>query len=214
MYAEKKQWIDISWPLSPTMTAYKDRRVVQILPTKFFEIDAARESLMTLSSHTGTHIDAPAHFLRDGATAETISLHALIGTCVVLDMTACTSCIARSDLEQHAAVMTEGARILLKTRNSLRAPHDPFDVSFIYLAADAAAYVRDKNVALIGIDYLGIERQQPGHPTHRTLLQQGIVIVEGLRLGAIEQGSYELICLPLLLPGLDGAPARAVIRKV
>lgn len=195
------------------MTAYKDRSVVCITPTKLFERDAVRESLITLGSHTGTHIDAPAHFIVDGVTTQDISLDALMGACTVIDMTHCVDVITREDLVVVADKLQSDTRILFKTRNSAHSATDAFDAHFVYIDKEAALYLAQCKLKAIGFDYLGIERNQPGHETHIALLNAGIVIIEGLRLGYVSPGDYVLYCLPLALVGSDGAPARAILGR-
>ncbi|MBS1987086.1 cyclase family protein [Candidatus Dependentiae bacterium] len=206
-------YIDISWPISAAMTAYKDRSVVCITPTKLFERDAVRESLITLGSHTGTHIDAPAHFIADGVTTDDISLDALVGPCTVIDMAYGFDVITREHLIAVADQLQPDTRILFKTRNSVRSATDLFDAHFVYIDKEAALYLAQCKLKAVGIDYLGIERDQPGHETHITLLNAGVVIIEGLRLGHVSPGDYFLHCLPLALVGSDGAPARAILSR-
>lgn len=203
--------IDISWPISLDTTAYKDRKVINFSYPKIFEKDHVRESLITLGSHSGTHIDAPSHFLADGVSIHQMSLDATCGKCVVLDCTNITETITDTDLKRHS--IEQGARILLKTRNSALDATAPFDYSFIYLAASGADYLASKKIKAVGIDYLGIERQQPNHETHELLMRAGITIIEGLRLARVEAGSYMLWCLPLNIQGLEAAPARAILQK-
>lgn len=206
-------YIDISWPITPTMTAYKDRSVVRIEHTKTFECDGARESQLVLGAHTGTHIDAPAHFMRDGKTIDQQALTATIGPCVVLDMMHCTAAITADDLVPHQATLRSGEIVLFKTRNSLYAATDPFNAAFIYVAADAAQWLVAHNIKAVGIDYLGIERNQPAHETHTTFMQAGVTIIEGLRLAHVTPGEYFLWCLPLAVVGAEAAPARAVLLQ-
>lgn len=201
--------IDISWPISTATTGYKDAGMVRIQETKTFNKDGARESLIQLSAHTGTHIDAPAHFLRDGATIDELSLHTVIGTCQVLDMTVASDCISADHLRDTQ--IKSGDIILFKTANSLQNPTEKFSPHFIYVHISAAEYLAEKKVKAVGIDYLGIERSQPGHPTHITLMKAGITIIEGLRLGHVSPGRYEFVALPLLVIGTEAAPARAVL---
>jgi arylformamidase len=208
----KSAYIDISWTITNDMTAYKDRHIVRITPTKEFAQDKARESLITLGSHTGTHIDAPSHFIEHGVTIDQIFFTHLIGPCHVIDLSTCHNQISAHDLEKHNVQVHE--IILLKTSNSAHAVTANFEPNFVYLSAEAAEFLAQKKIKTVGIDYLGIERNQPGHETHQKLLSVGIVIIEGLRLGHIDEGSYNLICLPLLLPGLDAAPARAILEKI
>lgn len=199
---------DISWPIMPTMTAYKDKQVVQIVASKTFAEHGARESLITLSSHTGTHIDAPAHFLQHGMTIDEQGPTVATGVAHVVDMMHVdmidAAALASVELHKHTI-------ILFKTKNSLKDSCAPFDTQFVYITADAAQMLVDADVQAVGIDYLGIERNQQDHATHRLLLQQGIAIIEGLRLHHVPAGTYFLCCLPLNIVGCDGAPARAIL---
>ncbi len=201
---------DLSWPLDTTTTSYKNNKPLTITQLKDFERDGVRDSNITLNSHAGTHIDAPAHFLKNGSTCDQIPLNTLIGKCTVLDLTNVTSHITANDLLPYQHSLTQGARILLKTNNSSSVYNDPFNFEFIYLAKDAAQLLANAHIALVGIDYLGIERAQPNHETHSILMENNIVIVEGLRLAALTAGNYHLICLPLATKNLEAAPARVI----
>lgn len=202
-------FFDISWPITNDMTTYKNKSDIAIKSTKQFEIDNVRETQLCMGSHTGTHIDAPAHFLRDGVFIDQIALDALCGACIVLDCTHITDAITVDDL--HDYTIPRGARVLLKTPNSTLPSTAPFKPDFTYLRFCAAQYLVAREVRAVGIDYLGIERNQPGHETHVELLSAGIPIIEGLRLADVRPGNYELLCLPLNLRGLDAAPARAIL---
>lgn len=201
--------IDISWPVSPQMTAYKDKKVVAFEQTKIFERDHARESRMMLGAHSGTHIDAPAHFLENGVTIDQLPLTAFNGPCRVLDLSVVAEYISAEDLIPYK--INPGEIILLKTSNSSASPLQPFNPNFIYLSASAAQHLADAQIKAVGIDYLGIERNQPDHATHTTLMQYNVVIIEGLRLAQVPEGRYQLVCLPLAVVGLEAAPARAVL---
>ena len=203
--------IDISWPISPDMTAYKDRSVVAFTSTKTYESDHAREATVLLGTHSGTHVDAPAHFLEHGQSLDQINLNCLIGPCKVLDLTNIQEKITAHDL--YTFDITENDRILLKTKNSFLDSNARFDSLFVYLEKSGAEYLVSKNIKSIGIDYLGIERNQSDHATHSILLEKNIPIIEGLRLGQVEPGEYILCCLPLALHGLEAAPARVVLLK-
>jgi len=203
--------IDISWPISERMTAYKDRKVVKFTPIRIFSKDKLRETNVVVESHTGTHVDAPAHFLKNGKTIDKYSLDYFFGECRVLDFTRVKEKIVKGDLEKHKIKRNE--IILLRTRNSYRGSNARFDKKFVYLDKSGAAYLAQRNVRTVGIDYLGIERSQKEHGTHRTLLRNGVAIIEGLRLKGVKAGNYLLVCLPLLMVGLDAAPARAVLVK-
>lgn len=203
--------IDISWPISKATTGYKDRSVVNFDEVKNFNRDGARETNIHLSSHSGTHVDAPSHFLKDGKTIDEISLDRTIGDCIVLDMTTCAERITRDCLMPHDNEIVEGGIVLLRTTNSDLSATDKFSPHFVYLEASGALYLAQKKVKAVGIDYLGIEHSQPGHPTHENLMHGSVIIIEGLRLGHVQPGQYFLVCLPLNVIGLEAAPARAVL---
>jgi len=202
--------IDISWPISPAMTSYKNKKVVKFTKSKIFSRDHARENIITLSTHTGTHIDAPTHFLSKGKDINDLSLTHFSGKCRVVTLRVKDK-IEKKHLEKLR--ITKDSIILFKTRNSSTSPTAKFDTDFVYLAPSAALFLAEKNVKAVGIDYIGIERNHPLHETHRTLLEEGIPIIEGLRLAKVSNGEYMLICLPLNLIGLEAAPARAVLFK-
>lgn len=202
---------DISWPISQASTEYKNKKSIFFSKMKDFDLDGVRETKMCMSTHTGTHVDAPSHFLKDGKTIDAISLDRLIGGAKVLDFTRVLEKITADDLASHE--INEGEIILLRTANSAKSFTDTFEIDFIYLDPSAAQYFADKKVKAVGIDYLGIERGDPEHRTHTTLFHADVVIIEGLRLGHVQAGDYFLVCLPLALMGLDAAPARAILMS-
>jgi len=202
--------IDISWPISSTMTTYKDESKVILSPLKIIERDGVRKTAITLDTHTGTHIDSPAHFKKDGITIDKIGLDTCMGPCVVIDLSDIDGAIMAEHLEAYD--FDECDVVLIKTKNSKRAADAPFDQQFTYLDASAAAFFAEAtDVQTIGFDYLGIERNQPSHETHTMLFEAQITIIEGLRLEAVAEGEYFFVCLPLAVQGLDGAPARAIL---
>jgi arylformamidase len=171
--------------------------------------DAANVTALGLGSHSGTHVDAPSHFLAGGIPVDRIPVDRLIGPAAVLDLPELASVgaadLARHDLRGHR-------RVLLRTRNSAAATGTGFTRDYCALTADGAEYLIDRGVELVGIDALSIEPfGSPDFAVHLLLLGRGIVIVEGLDLSSISAGVYQLVCLPLRLQGLDGAPARAVL---
>lgn len=200
---------DISWPLDENTTAYKDKKTISFEQTRTFEKDKVRESVITLGSHSGTHIDAPAHFLKAGKTIDKIPLDHFTGPCTVVDLSSVQGAIEARHLQEYE--FEEDAFVLFKTANSMLPTTAPFKKDFVYLAVSAAYYLIDCGVALVGFDYLGIERDQPAHETHTLLMQQEITIVEGLRLAKMRSGTYLFVCLPLAVVGLEAAPARAML---
>lgn len=201
-----KAFIDISWPLQKGLTEYKDRKTFKVDHIKTYEKDGVGESLLSMHSHTGTHIDLPSHFL---AHNDSVNMDALVGNCRVIDCSVIKEKITAKDLEKFSLQKEE--RILIKTSNSALAWNAPFDYDFVYITDDAAAFLVKKEIKSIGFDYLGIERNQPHHETHIQLLENNITIIEGLRLSAVKEGGYFLCCLPLAFSLLDGIPARALL---
>jgi arylformamidase len=172
--------------------------------------DSCNVSQLDFGVHSGTHIDAPVHFIDGAAGAETIPLDALMGPAFVADARGATSDLDRALLEQ-LEIPAGTERLLLRTTNSLLWERRDFSPNFLGVTADGAQYLLDKGVRLLGIDYLSVAPKGDSAPTHRLLLAAGAVILEGLDLRAVEPGRYELCCLPILIAGADGAPARALL---
>ncbi len=200
---------DISWPISTAITGYKDKKVVNFQPVKSFDADGVRETAITMSSHSGTHVDAPSHFVHDGKTIDQIDLSSLIGKAKVFDMSVVSDGITRDHLENLP--IDAGDIVLFKTSNSATQATDRFTPHFIFLEISGAQLLVERKVRAVGIDYLGIERGQQGHLTHNLLFKYEISIIEGLRLMNINEGAYFLCCLPLNTIGIEAAPARAVL---
>jgi arylformamidase len=172
----------------------------------------ATVSRMALGVHTGTHMDAPLHFIRNGATIDSMPLDATVGRARVIAIDDPQS-IKRGELLAHR--ISAGERILFKTHNSDGAWNtDQFDEDFVFISHDAAAYLAESGIRCVGVDYLSVGGfREDGPETHHALLGAGIWIIEGLNLHGIEPGDYELACLPLKLIGSEGAPARAILRN-
>ena len=171
-----------------------------------FETGRHYETAITMNMHNGTHIDAPKHMLEDGATMDVYAIERFVSRAKVLDLTHITGGITKADLLKLN--IEKDDFILFKTKNS---EDEVFNKEFIYLERSGAEYLCDIGITGVGTDSLGIERAQPEHETHKCLLGQGIMIVEGLRLKAIEPGEYQLIVLPLKILNAEGAPARAIL---
>jgi arylformamidase len=182
--------------------------------------DVVNLTRLDMGAHTGTHMDAPFHFYRDGSGIDELPLEVLLGPCRVFDLSTITDHISAATLEACDWKGSDGAsvtRALFKTRNSRHwANNDSeFDKEFIALTSDAAMHLVHRGVKLVGVDYLSVEPySSKTHPVHDTLLGAGVVIIEGLNLSAVPAGDYELIALPLKLKGADGAPARVVLRSL
>jgi arylformamidase len=205
-------WLDISVPISERTPIFTgDPTFSRDLAQDLTRGDVCNLSRLDMGAHTGTHVDAPRHFIDGAPTTETIALDACMGDAWVVDATALTSTIRASDLDRLAIPSGE-TRLLFKTRNSDLWSRDGFSSDFLAFGADAARWLVDRGVRLIAIDYLSIAPFGDPVDTHRAFLGAGVVVVEGTDLRAVEPGPYELLCLPLRLVGSDGAPARALLR--
>jgi len=202
--------IDITVPIRPAMPIYDRNPGVHL--DRVLSIprgDTANVSRLQLGVHTGTHVDAPLHFFEGGSAAEELPLEPLVGRAYVADGSAIEGPI--DGLALSACGIPPGAeRVLLKTRNGRLWDRDDFTRDFVRLDGAGARLLVQMGIRLIGIDYLSIGDQD----AHRALLDAGVVAVEGLDLRAVEPGWYELICLPLKVVGSDGAPARALLRRL
>jgi arylformamidase len=194
--------LDISMTIEPGMTVYKDKPEKQPLFERTRSIDSGvEEHKITLDSHVGTHIDAPAHMIKGGTDIDRLDLARFFGKCRVLNMITLHK-ISRMDLEVRN--IQKGERILVKTKNSDDKKWNP---EFVQFTKDAA----QKEITLIGTDGLGIEMNNPNHEVHTTLLEKGIPVLEGLRLSDVNPGEYFLCAIPLKLKGIDGSPVRAIL---
>jgi arylformamidase len=200
--------IDISMTIREDMPVYHDAPEKRPVHTVVRRIppDGVNESALSMNLHTGTHLDAPLHMIRDGRPTEFLPLERLIAPCRVLDLTHVAGGITRGDLE--GLDVRAGEFLLLKTENSAR---DAWREEFVYLEKSGAECLAERRVSGVGIDALGIERAQRGHETHITLMKNDVIILEGLRLGHVAAGRYLLIALPVKIAAADGAPARAVL---
>ncbi|MEO7503330.1 MAG: cyclase family protein [Gemmatimonadaceae bacterium] len=202
---------DISTPVKNEGVVYPGNPGISIEPKQAISRGAgANVSSIAFGSHTGTHVDAAKHFFDDGETVDQIPLDRLIGAAILLAFDDDLMSVGATDLQQHD--IGSHTRVLLKTRNSSLLGRSDFVKDYTFLAPDGAEYLVERGVELVGIDYYSIEQFHSGHHrTHLTLLEKKTVIVEGLDLSEPAPGEYQLICLPLRLAGLDGAPARAIL---
>ena len=196
----------VVWPEAPrpSLTRWKSIR----------QGDPCNDSHLFMNVHTGTHIDAPLHFLPDGPAADRVPLEAMIGEAWVVDC-GDSPAITVPVLEQ---AWPDGAveRLLCRTRNS-RLWQDgrrEFTPDFCALTQETAEWLLAHGVRLVGVDYLSVQRYGDPPTVHQVLLRAGVVLLEGVDLSRVSPGRYELLCLPLKLAEADGAPARAVLRRV
>jgi len=206
---------DISVPIAPGETpTYPGDPGVEFEAWASLEHgDPANVTMLHLGAHTGTHVDAPAHFIRGAPGLASLPLDAFVGEARVVEIPPDAAAVA----EEHVAALDGETRVLFKTRNSAfwHNPRGRFREDFAYIEPAAARALARAGVRLVGFDYLSIERfGSEGFAAHLALLSAGVVILEGLDLRAVAPGRYELLCLPLRLAagGGDGAPARALLR--
>lgn len=203
--------IDISMSIDEKMPVYKNKeeKKPKITVSSDFSTGSCYESELCMNLHTGTHIDMPLHMIPSGDSSDRLDISRYITDCVVLDLTHVQGKISDIDLKQKKFPLN--TFILLKTKNSFS---DSFDPEFIYLDVSGAHYLKERQATGVGIDALGIERAQPGHETHKVLLQNGIAIIEGLRLAEVAEGIYSMIALPLRINGVEALPARVVLTDM
>jgi arylformamidase len=209
---------DLSVPISSELPTYPGDPELKIHDwSSLANGDAANVSALCFGAHTGTHVDAPAHFIKGAKEVESLDLEALIGEAEVVQVPDDKLVIDEAFVRANCSPKTK--RILFKTRNSAFWTEDKADfrTDFTYLDLGAAQWLVQRGVKLVGIDYLSIEKfHSQNHEVHRALLSHEVIILEGLNLAQVPAGKYELICLPLRLRSHlgDGAPARAVLRTL
>lgn len=208
---------DLSLPIKPNMVVWPGQAKPKITVKTISSADSSCSTNFTLNSHNGTHVDAPKHFIKGGKTIDKIEAEKLAGPCKILDLTNFfkTGGPAEIGWAHFGGIkVRKGDRILIKTGNFKYLEGKKFTTDYISLSLDAAKNLIKKQINLIGIDYLSIEKKgNPGHPVHKMLLKEGIVIVEGLNLKDVEKGEYILACAPLKLEGADASPARVFLIK-
>jgi arylformamidase len=207
---------DISLNISAEMPVWPGDGGIQIRRIEKIEDGAAANvSRMEMGVHTGTHVDAPFHFIKDGTTAENLSLKVLVGRAYVIHLKDDVDVITPEVL-QAAGIPPRTRRVLIRTRNSKQWTKDyrAFQKDFVAIDHKGAEYLVKRGVKLVGVDYLSVAPFADAIPTHLTLLKAGVIIVEGLNLAQVTQGRYNFFCLPLKLKGSDGAPARAILVGV
>jgi arylformamidase len=202
---------DVSRSLRHGGTVYPgDPEIMVRAHTSIDRGDPANVSALGLGSHSGTHVDAPSHFVPGGDPVDRIPLERLIGPAAVLELPAEVRTVGAADLARQD--LRGQRRVLLRTRNSVAGAGVGFTPDYCALSPDAAEYLLDQGVELVGIDALSVEPfASTDFTVHHLLLRRGVVIVEGLDLSSITAGVYQFVCMPLRLEGLDGAPARAVL---
>lgn len=210
---ERAAWTDVSVPIRPGMVTFEgDPAVILERASALAAGDVCNVSRLDFGVHSGTHVDAPNHFIDGASGIESIPIDILVGPALVVDASMAGGQIGREAINRFA--IPGGTQRVLIRANSALWNESTFQSTFTGLTAEGALALVALGVRLIGIDYLSIAPFGNPTPTHRALLDANVTIVEGLDLRAIEAGRYDFICLPLLIPGSDGGPARAMLRPV
>lgn len=206
-------YFDISVSLSPGLVVWPGDAPVHLSKQASIESgDGFEMSRLALSTHAGTHVDPPIHFVPGGATADQLDLTKCLGLTLVVALPG-RSLIRKRDIESYDWCRFH--RVLFKTKNSGFNWNGTFQKDFTSLSEDAADFLLQKGVQLVGIDYLSIEAESnPNFPVHHKLLENEIIILEGINLSDVSPGIYNLVCLPLKIEKGDGAPARALLFPI
>src|SRR5262245_38272936 len=203
--------IDVSVPLDATTPTYPGNTPYSLEAIKrLARGDSSNVSTIHMSAHAGTHVDAPRHFFDDRPGADALPLDLLIGRTRVVEIGA-----RQIDAESLAAIdLSEDIRVLIKTHNSRLWGTPEFHADYAGVTESGARHLVDRGVKLVGVDYVSVEKfKTPGAPAHNVLLGGGTIVIEGLNLRDVDPGVYDMYCLPLLVVGSDGAPARVVLRQ-
>ena len=208
-------WLDVTYPFTQKMVHWPGQP-----PTSLSRVSSIAEgkdsnvSVLHMSLHTGTHMDAPLHFLAEGADITAAPLEAMFGSVRVASI---TGSISREELEAYEArdgTFEAGEKVFFRTENSSRDwLEEPFREDYVAVEADAARYLADKGLLVVGVDYLSVAPFKNTAETHRVLLGAGVWIIEGLDLRAVSEGRFEMVALPLKIEGSDAAPLRVLLRE-
>lgn len=204
---------DISLTISPTLPTWPGDPGIELEQTESMDKGGdVNVTRMNMGVHTGTHVDAPHHFLNDKRTVEQLALDVLTGPCYVVQLPDGVEAIT-SEVLARTEITPDMKRILFGTRNSRlwSKGETKFQTDFVAITEDGAEWLVEHGVQLVGVDYLSVAPYEDSTPTHEVLLKAGVVVVEGLNLSQVMRGFYELYCLPLKIAGSDGAPARAIL---
>lgn len=208
---------DISLTITPDLTVWPGDPPVKLERVgKIEDGDNSNVTRIDMGAHTGTHVDAPFHFINESPiTVEKLSLRLLTGRAYVLHLPDTVKEVT-AEVLQGTDIPPRTRRLLIRSRNSeyWKEHGHEFHTDYVAITADGAQYLVDRGVKLVGVDYLSVAPYHHTAPTHEILLKAGMVVVEGLDLSEVEQGRYTLYCLPLKLGGADGAPARAILVGV
>lgn len=210
-------WIDVTYPIEVGMPHWPGQPPVSLERVSDMQQgDSANVSVLKLSLHTGTHMDAPLHFLKEDKDITHAPLEAMFGSLRIAYVPGVDT-VHTEDVEKFEERLGElrGGHLFFKTDNSKRNwLNESFTQDYVAVAPDAARYLADKNIGLVGMDYLSVAPFKDTTPTHQILLGAGVWVVEGLDLRGVEEGQYEMVALPLKVSGGEASPARVLVRKL
>ncbi|NJB85701.1 arylformamidase [Lewinella marina] len=211
-------WTDVTYPIFEGITGWPGQPTTHLETLSCIHCgDTAKVSVLHMSVHTGTHMDAPCHFLAQGIDVSRFPIEVGMGPVRVAEID-CPAEVRPEDLEAYegrSRPLVSGERLILRTGNSDAAfwPQAPFDEDYHGIGPAAAAWIAKRKLQLVGVDYLSVGPFHSGNPqTHRALLGAGVWVIEGVDLRHIREGNYEMICLPLKIAGSDGSPIRILLR--
>jgi len=208
------EYIDVTVPFRDGMMCFTTDPPCRI--TSHWEIakgDIVNLSVIDMGSHTGTHIDAPKHFIDEGRTVDELDAKHFIGRAKLFDLTGVDTSIDLADVQ--GLDIEKGDIVLFKTRNSQLMRGQTFEEDFVYLTPDAAKWLADRGIVTLGFDFLSIEKfGSKDFGAHYAVLGAGIMIIEGLDLTEADAGEYEIIALPMLIAGGNGSPVRVLLKKL
>ena len=206
---------DISLTISPKLPVWPGDPAIHLKQAGNMDNgDPCNVTHISMSVHSGTHVDAPHHFLNDNRTVEDLDLNVLTGKAFVIEIS-CEVNEITNEVLNSASIPIGVERLLIKTRNSeiWSRNEKGFIEDFVAINSDGAEWLVQNGIKLVGVDYLSVAPYGEGVETHRILLSAGIIALEGLNLSNVTGGYYELYCLPIKIDGSDGAPARAILKK-
>ena len=205
--------IDITLSLTSSLVVWPGEQGLRTKALRTYARDGVRVTNLSLGAHTGTHLDAPKHFLGKGTSLESVPLDYLIGPCRVLKV----DLKGRKEVSMNDVKpfhITRGERLLFNLGNGKHLLTKKFYQKYGAIGNEVAAFLAAKKTKLVGVDYLSVERRgNPGHPVHKSLLRAGVAIAEGVNLMGVKPGKYTLVCLPLRIIGIEASPVRAVLLK-
>jgi arylformamidase len=206
-----KTYYDVSMTVTKDIQVWKnyEAKKPKFKVVSDFNNSVVHETEVSINLHTGTHMDFPLHMLPDGKTSDSLDLSKLIRTVRVFDLTHVKDAINDADLVPLN--IKKNDFVLFKTKNSFE---EDFNFNFIYVNEWASQYLAEKGVAGVGVDGLGIERDQVGHPTHKKLMKKDILIIEGLRLKDVPEGTYQMYALPIKMKGTDALLLSVILEVI